>query len=149
MDRDLSAHQKRNVAGGILAGVKRTPSRLISARISIAPSPSWKRAGVRGFSGASTPHATSPLEWRGVLTCVSVVVLLLGFVVLPSLSAAESSDEGWVVLFDGRNLDAWKMSPTAQWTVEEGAIVLRNRTDGSLKNEDYLWTKETFGNLKR
>ncbi|HEX7446366.1 MAG TPA: DUF1080 domain-containing protein [Pirellulales bacterium] len=39
------------------------------------------------------------------------------------LSAAESTDGGWLVLFDGKTLDGWKASEHPEnWTVEDGAI---------------------------
>jgi hypothetical protein len=76
-------------------------------------------------------------------------VVCLAFVLtgLSAASDAEPKDDGWTVLFDGRNLEAWQMSPTAHWAVEDGVIALRDRTDGSLNNEDYLWTKETYGDF--
>ncbi len=40
------------------------------------------------------------------------------------LSAAESTDDGWLVLFDGKTLDGWKASEHPEnWTVEDGALV--------------------------
>jgi len=57
------------------------------------------------------------------------------------------TDEGLVSLFDGKDLSQWKTSRTAHWVVEDGVIALRGRTDGSLNNADYLWTKETYGNF--
>lgn len=56
-------------------------------------------------------------------------------------------ERGFVALFDGADLDAWKTSPEAHWVVEDGVITLKDRTDGSLNNADYLWTKETYGNF--
>ncbi|NQT12124.1 MAG: DUF1080 domain-containing protein [Planctomycetes bacterium] len=56
-------------------------------------------------------------------------------------------DQGFVVLFDGADLRAWKTSPEAHWVVNDGVIALKDRTDGNLNNADYLWTKETYGNF--
>ena len=66
-----------------------------------------------------------------------------------SLALAEqpSTTQEWVTLFDGGDLAAWQKSPTAGWVVQDGAIALSERTDGSLNNDDYLWTKETYGNF--
>lgn len=55
--------------------------------------------------------------------------------------------EGFVPLFSGKDLNAWKTSPTAAWVVEDGVLALKDRTDGSLNNADYLWTKETYGDF--
>jgi hypothetical protein len=56
-------------------------------------------------------------------------VLLLGlFIVLP-ISAedkkAEEKDEGWVQLFNGKDLKGWKTHPKApgKWKVEDGVLV--------------------------
>ena len=78
---------------------------------------------------------------------IVLVVFLLHVMVMSTTVAGESQDEGWIVLFDGQNLDAWQMSSTARWRIEEGAIALPDRTDGSLNNEDYLWTKDTYGDF--
>jgi arylsulfatase len=55
-------------------------------------------------------------------------------------------ESDFVTLFDGRNLDAWQKSSTAQWRIEDGAVGL-DRTDGGLNNDDYLWTKERYADF--
>ena len=55
--------------------------------------------------------------------------------------------DGFVSLFDGKDLSAWQMGPGSAWTVEEGVIALPNRTDGKEHNAEYLWTKETYGDF--
>jgi arylsulfatase A-like enzyme len=55
-------------------------------------------------------------------------------------------ESDFVTLFDGRNLDAWQKSPTAQWRIEDGAVGI-DRTDGGLNNDDYLWTKERYSDF--
>jgi hypothetical protein len=38
-------------------------------------------------------------------------------------AADEATDDGWLVLFDGRTLDGWQASESPEnWTVEDGAI---------------------------
>ena len=78
----------------------------------------------------------------GPLACVVLVLFACGLA-----GAAESDPTDWVVLFDGHGLDAWQLSPTAKWIVRDGAIELSERTDGSMRNEDYLWTKEQYGDF--
>ncbi|HUT89421.1 MAG TPA: family 16 glycoside hydrolase [Thermoguttaceae bacterium] len=56
-------------------------------------------------------------------------------------------DEGFVRLFDGNDLNAWKTSPAAHWVVDRGVITLKDRDDGQLNNPDYLWTKETYADF--
>jgi len=65
----------------------------------------------------------------------------------PELVRPAGGDEGFVRLFDGKDLSAWKTSPTAHWVVEDGVITLKDRNDGHLNNPDYLWTKETYANF--
>jgi hypothetical protein len=61
--------------------------------------------------------------------------------------AASAGEEGFVWLFDGTDLNAWRTSPTAHWVVADGAIALADRSDGRLNNPDYLWTKNTYANF--
>ena len=48
-------------------------------------------------------------------------VVLAGADVVPA--ADSKADEGWVVLFDGKDLSQWKASEGADWKIEDGAIV--------------------------
>lgn len=38
-------------------------------------------------------------------------------------AADQKTEEGWIVLFDGKDLRRWKASEGEKWTIEEGAIV--------------------------
>jgi hypothetical protein len=40
-----------------------------------------------------------------------------------SNEAAAQADAGWVTLFDGKNLDNWNQIGTANWKLEDGAVV--------------------------
>jgi len=77
------------------------------------------------------------------LMMVVALVGVLGLVgLVPTALAAEaacSADEGFVPLFDGKNLDAWKADDEAKkhWIIEDGVL----KYDG--KNRD-LWTKQSF-----
>ena len=64
-----------------------------------------------------------------------------------TFSTAWAADEGFLWLFDGKELSAWKTSPNAHWVVEDGVITLADRTDGKLNNPDYLWTREKYANF--
>jgi len=64
-----------------------------------------------------------------------------------ALPAAASENDGFVSLFDGKDLSAWTMGPDKSWVVEEGLITLRREMDGREHNADYLWTKETYGDF--
>ena len=58
-----------------------------------------------------------------------------------------SRDSGFVALFDGNDLSAWRMGPDRSWVVEDGVIALRREMDGREHNADYLWTKEQYGDF--
>ena len=40
--------------------------------------------------------------------------------------AMAQADGGWTVLFDGKNLDNWSPIGTANWRIEDGAVVADN-----------------------
>lgn len=42
--------------------------------------------------------------------------------------AGSASESGWVVLFDGKDIDDWKRLGETNWRVEDGAIVADKRT---------------------
>ncbi len=78
-------------------------------------------------------------------------LLAVAAIWLGSISAACAADapveDGWITLFDGKDLDAFQMSPAAKWVIRDGVITLDGRTDGSLNNDDYLWTREKYGDF--
>lgn len=53
--------------------------------------------------------------------------------------------EGYTILFDGSDLSAWQ--PASNWAVENGILVLKNRTDRQEHNDDYLWTQRAYGDF--
>lgn len=66
----------------------------------------------------------------------------------PASVSGPAGGGGWTTLFDGRNLDAFRMGPDRSWVVEDGAIALKREDyDGKEHNADYLWAKEPYGNF--
>ena len=61
--------------------------------------------------------------------------------------AKSAEDDGFVSLFNGRDLAGWTMGPDRSWVVEEGVISLRREMDGREHNADYLWTEQTYGDF--
>ena len=57
-----------------------------------------------------------------------------------SKSAPAPSQDGWIVLFDGKNLNAWQTDKPGGWAIEDSAMALT-------KVGGYIWTKERFGNF--
>jgi hypothetical protein len=66
---------------------------------------------------------------------------------LASCSSAPPQGDGFVSLFNGKDLSGWLTGPDNAWVVEDGVLALRNRTDGKEHNADYLWTKEKYGDF--
>jgi hypothetical protein len=69
--------------------------------------------------------------------------------------AAAQTNAGWMTLFDGKNLDNWAAIGTADWKLEDGAVVADNGngflvskndyTDFNLKVEFWLEAKTNSG----
>ncbi len=74
-------------------------------------------------------------------TAATAVLLLL------STSIAVAADDGFVSLFNGKDLSGWITGPDNAWVVEDGTLTLRREMDGKEHNADYLWTKETYGDF--
>jgi hypothetical protein len=62
-------------------------------------------------------------------------------------SAPPAAGDGFVSLFNGKDLSGWTQGPGGAWAVEDGLVVLKRGTDGQEHNGDYLWTKETYGDF--
>ena len=60
---------------------------------------------------------------------------------------AAPGGDGFVALWNGKDLSGWKTGPDNAWVVEDGVLTLKNRTDGKEHNADYLWTKESYGDF--
>jgi hypothetical protein len=73
---------------------------------------------------------------------------------LSTLSSAGPADrdllskQGFVPLFNGKDFTGWKsVASTNHWAIEKGMLVLKDRTDGKMRNAEYLWTEDTFGDF--
>lgn len=64
---------------------------------------------------------------------------------LVAMFSGVASAQEKIVLFDGKNLDAWQ--PAKNWVIQDGVLVLVNSTDGREHNDNYLYTREKFGNF--
>ena len=80
---------------------------------------------------------------------MTVRILSVLFLIEVTLSAttAGAADDGFTILFDGRNLDGWITGPDNAWVVEDGVITLKREFDGREHNLDYLWTKEKYADF--
>jgi hypothetical protein len=76
------------------------------------------------------------------LTHINLVALfvaaLAGFAVTGAArDAAAQADAGWITLFDGKSLNNWSPIGTANWKVEDGAIVAADGNGFLVSKNDY------------
>jgi hypothetical protein len=65
-------------------------------------------------------------------------LLAVGFgLLLTQYSRNTRADEGWVTLFDGTSLDNWSPIGTANWKLEDGAVVADNGNGFLVSKNDY------------
>ena len=73
------------------------------------------------------------------------IFVALFFIVLTSKSSAQSSDNDWQVLFNGRDLTGWReLNGTHKWEVKEGMIV---GTDVHGQPNGFLCTEKEYGDF--
>jgi hypothetical protein len=79
---------------------------------------------------------TSMKRWATVL---SALLTMFGVVLLLSQTsqyAVAANHAGWVVLFDGNNLDNWNTIGTANWKLDEDGIVAADGGNGFLVSKN-------------
>src|SRR5579859_4346269 len=80
---------------------------------------------------------------RAVFTLCSAAAIFL--IAGATFEAKAAGAESWARLFNGRNLDGWEAVNGGQWTVEDGAIVMR-RVPGN-NGGAWLFTKRDYGDF--
>jgi len=68
---------------------------------------------------------------------VGAALLLAGIAAFPYAHRASGQSSGWIALFDGKNLDNFNQIGTANWHIEDGAVVAD-------KGNGFLVTKNTY-----
>jgi len=61
-------------------------------------------------------------------------------------SASSQTGPGWVQLFDGKTMDGWDQVGTANWRVEDGALVADKSTAPNGQGGGHLVTKNSYKN---
>ena len=54
-----------------------------------------------------------------------------------------SSQDGWITLFDGKNLDQWQSDGTATFVIEDGSVIAKDKKDPKAVAA-YLVSKQSF-----
>lgn len=68
---------------------------------------------------------------------------LVMFVALGALAAEKAEEEGFVPLFNGKDLTGWEGDP-ALWVVEDGVLIGRSQ---GIKYNDFLKTTKSYGDF--
>jgi hypothetical protein len=68
-------------------------------------------------------------------------LILAGYAAPAAVPACAQQGEGWIVLFDGKNMGDWDQAGETNWRIEEGAIVADKRTS---KTPAYLVSKKPY-----
>jgi len=71
---------------------------------------------------------------RLLLPVIALLALVLG------ACSSMSSGPGWIVLFDGSNLDNWNAIGNANWRIADGAVM----ADSGDKRQGYLVSKNSY-----
>lgn len=75
----------------------------------------------------------------------SVALLVAGFAAVQFVPPATGqTGTGWTQLFDGRTLNGWDQVGTANWRVEDGAIVADKSTAANNQGGGHLVTKNSY-----
>jgi hypothetical protein len=73
---------------------------------------------------------------------LTVALLFAAFAIVQSTDRAASQD-GWITLFDGKNLDQWQGDGTATFVIEDGSVIAKDKKDPKAVAA-YLVSKQSF-----
>ena len=76
----------------------------------------------------------------GRLAAALVFALALSLLLPPALAQGKPADEGWIALFNGKDLQGWRAVGGAKWTVENGILI--GQQDNGKPGD--LYTERTF-----
>jgi hypothetical protein len=75
---------------------------------------------------------------RWIASIVAILVISgFGLIARSANEAAAQSGSGWTTLFDGKDLNNWNPIGTANWKLEDGAVVADNGNGFLVSKEDY------------
>ena len=74
-------------------------------------------------------------------------MVTLSLLMVATVTYAQTDEEGFTQLFNGKDLAGWMTGPDNAWVVENGVITIKREMDGKEHNSDYLWTKDDHGDF--
>lgn len=80
---------------------------------------------------------------RGLTSVLCVLGMMLAFTAAaaePEPSGLKPDADGWIHLFDGKDLNAWQKPAADKWKVEDGVMSFQ-------KGCGNIWTKDKFGDF--
>jgi hypothetical protein len=75
-------------------------------------------------------------RWLAIIAALSAIAAF-GVMRAQFDGATAQADAGWVTLFDGKSLDNWTPIGTANWKLEDGAVVADNGNGFLVSKNDY------------
>jgi hypothetical protein len=75
-------------------------------------------------------------RWPAIVAAL-LVASLVCLSLARSANEAAAQGAGWITLFDGKNLDNWSPIGTANWKLEDGALVADNGNGFMVSKNDY------------
>jgi hypothetical protein len=78
---------------------------------------------------------------RSRIAVAALALFMLGITAVALPAADEKDSDGWISLFNGKDLTGWKASEGVEWTVENGEIVTPPK-------RSHLFTEQEFKNFE-
>lgn len=76
-----------------------------------------------------------------LICAASVLLAAFAFAGLSRAEEKDATEDGWIVLFNGKDLSGWRVGgPEESWKVEDGAIVANGKPS-------HLFTEQEFGDF--
>ncbi len=141
--------EKARVTGGMAASTSMDNNgNMVITRTPIPPLPACGPIGLQHHGGMDPKTkqmipTSSNIQFRNLW----IRPLEPGEALMPDQNPADDP-EGWVTLFNGRDLSGWVTGENNKFTVTNGELtVSRENPDGQEHNLDYLWTEDVYGDF--
>ena len=77
-------------------------------------------------------------------TIVAFTLLFSAMATVYANTAPGQADAGWITLFDGKNLDHWRGDGKANFVVEDGSVIAKDKKDPDPKAIAFLISRQSF-----